>query len=152
MRGEDWTSLLWRRRSTGSPPHARGRQVQQGSWREDTGITPACAGKTIGRSVFSTLRGDHPRMRGEDVRARCNRINHCRITPACAGKTPHWWTWHRRMSDHPRMRGEDVSHNVCEHCHDGSPPHARGRRMPIARRRKASGITPACAGKTHPNS
>ena len=52
------------------------------------------------------------------------------------------------LGDHPRMRGEDFQPHFCELRRAGSPPHARGRRPYSQRRRRAVGITPACAGKT----
>ena len=46
------------------------------------------------------------------------------------------------------MRGEDDQPPVDKLAESGSPPHARGRRPAQGRRVQASGITPACAGKT----
>ena len=46
------------------------------------------------------------------------------------------------------MRGEDGLGLCRSHEGDGSPPHARGRRMPALVRRRDRRITPACAGKT----
>ena len=67
MRGEDVcvdTCLL---QFLGSPPHARGRRwVTTRRWRR-SGITPACAGKTLSGRVDALRETDHPRMRGEDV-------------------------------------------------------------------------------------
>ena len=149
MRGEDSTSSLWafglrgspphaRGRLNisnsrvkfvdGSPPHARGRRCQCTTTGLYSGITPACAGKTMVPSVVSRPSGDHPRMRGEDrLRAnrrsrRCGSPPHARgrrggrscprrgagITPACAGKTSARRGTRSRAGDHPRMRGEDT--------------------------------------------
>ena len=46
------------------------------------------------------------------------------------------------------MRGEDGFFGEAGIAAEGSPPHARGRRPPAQRRRRAKRITPACAGKT----
>ena len=46
------------------------------------------------------------------------------------------------------MRGEDVTPVAPGVEGTGSPPHARGRRTPLARLSQTIGITPACAGKT----
>ena len=46
------------------------------------------------------------------------------------------------------MRGEDFEQGKNTPYGLGSPPHARGRRMPSFVRRRDSRITPACAGKT----
>ena len=70
------------------------------------------------------------------------------ITPACAGKTPARSRQGCRKADHPRMRGEDDGDGGDYLIIHGSPPHARGRRRSFGRRVAASGITPACAGKT----
>ena len=66
MRGEDttvWGSNIWKE---GSPPHARGRQVDLSRFPGGQGITPACAGKTSASLPRTNLTADHPRMRGED--------------------------------------------------------------------------------------
>ena len=107
MRGEDPVVRESDSPSAGSPPHARGRLEGDHLIVRYTRITPACAGKTMRRTSRSTLRRDHPRMRGEDLsvaqttksvsgspphargrlRRRERRIRARRITPACAGKT-----------------------------------------------------------------
>ena len=46
------------------------------------------------------------------------------------------------------MRGEDVLQHVHGKPNGGSPPHARGRRVPLYERMDPERITPACAGKT----
>ena len=46
MRGEDKNEAVEAAKPEGSPPHARGRLYDFESFFEDTGITPACAGKT----------------------------------------------------------------------------------------------------------
>ena len=152
----------------GSPPHARGRRAQRRLRPVDPGITPACAGKTSDRARTAASAPDHPRMRGEDSMTLCmaadlggsppharGRPVHmspassaARITPACAGKTAWSVSWRTAIPDHPRMRGEDKLRYTDREAGEGSPPHARGRRIarhPMGRRRR---ITPACAGKT----
>ena len=68
MRGEDRNADWTAANLGGSPPHARGRPFRDGSAAKRARITPACAGKTLGAGVFPGFFGDHPRMRGEDVR------------------------------------------------------------------------------------
>ena len=68
MRGEDSHKAMPENARSGSPPHARGRRRRPLRGRHAGGITPACAGKTPGRSVSSSRPRDHPRMRGEDVK------------------------------------------------------------------------------------
>ena len=131
-------------------------------------ITPACAGKTIGRPFTRPTYMDHPRMRGEDAleklsgdisagsppHARGRRGCFSRngnlswITPACAGKTPAMTLPCPTISDHPRMRGEDQREFVADCRILGSPPHARGRPLNSSVSLRVLRITPACAGKT----
>ena len=93
---------------SGSPPHARGKEVVQYRCWVGIGITPACAGKRDVAGGEFQPRQDHPRMRGEKryPLAACWLITgsppHARgkvlgffqvggvagITPACAGKSP----------------------------------------------------------------
>ena len=209
MRGEDHLRNVCLPHVEGSPPHARGRQVQQGSRREGPGITPACAGKTCRCPASLPRISDHPRMRGEDricptracwssgspphargrhlycqtrvlpfritpacagktrsrrsrkqphagspphARGRLGEVRGLpdafRITPACAGKTTPTTSCPARPWDHPRMRGEDSTMRRENSTSTGSPPHARGRHDPRIREASASGIAPACAGKT----
>ena len=107
MRGEDQLGIAKNEIAEGSPPHARGRPSFGGMSRFCTGITPACAGKTSMSDAPVKISGDHPRMRGEDLKPAGQMIieggspPHARgrlgmmflagvvrgITPACAGKT-----------------------------------------------------------------
>ena len=66
MRGEDVNKQRTRRAESGSPPHARGRLCGYVAAGVVSGITPACAGKTVTRRVLLRQEPDHPRMRGED--------------------------------------------------------------------------------------
>ena len=66
MRGEDTVPALAGVVAPGSPPHARGRLEASGDGQPGEGITPACAGKTLGRGRRADALPDHPRMRGED--------------------------------------------------------------------------------------
>ena len=107
MRGEDSPNSFFVRQRRGSPPHARGRRSASRTLTAIPRITPACAGKTLGRSASLQVRWDHPRMRGEDYGQFCYadtdsgspphargrpvprklRLLRGGITPACAGKT-----------------------------------------------------------------
>ena len=49
----------------GSPPHARGKAGMDGVQGDIVGITPACAGKSLIRTLPGLQHEDHPRMRGE---------------------------------------------------------------------------------------
>ena len=107
MCGENRLVLELRRLALGSPPHVRGKLDKIGAINFNSGITPACAGKTWWECRCASFYGDHPRMCGENVilktksltnpgspphvrgkllwRVLCN--GSPRITPACAGKT-----------------------------------------------------------------
>ena len=169
MRGEDNECDKFRRHSSGSPPHARGRPACGGWHTVCRRITPACAGKTQARARMVRSSVDHPRMRGEDLarrsrasvsagspphaRGRLSPISTAakafRITPACAGKTDADRAVDARPADHPRMRGEDTEARRNFVSEMGSPPHARGRRIVEVSETTGLGITPACAGKTY---
>ena len=53
----------------GSPPLARGIQMNSSKKGLGGGITPACAGNTLQSFPFSFVYEDHPRLRGEYVAA-----------------------------------------------------------------------------------
>ena len=128
MRGEDGHVCHTFPHVAGSPPHARGRRHEPPSRARSTGITPACAGKTVKvRPPGLLLLGSPPHARGRH-RVRRTACPAIRITPACAGKT--MWSSQALMDywDHPRMRGEDTIRAAQQHYGQGSPPHARGRR------------------------
>ena len=168
MRGEDATVQVQQALDDGSPPHARGRRPIAYGQKGRCGITPACAGKTWTLPRMTVALGDHPRMRGEDLAQRVTAMittgspPHARgrlqdddrrlpgggITPACAGKTVFGCCRGCGAWDHPRMRGEDAATAATLAGIVGSPPHARGRRLPARSSRARRRITPACAGKT----
>ena len=168
MRGEhSRTSRRWPSAS-GSPPHARGTQSHAADFRDDVGITPACAGNTRPRAVDRISTPDHPRMRGEHEyddepeRAAPGSPPHARgtplssslfsssfrITPACAGNTIPQSGRRRILLDHPRMRGEHMASRSAGVRSRGSPPHARGTPAVVSRDCLRRWITPACAGNT----
>ena len=96
------------KQTLGSSPRARGTRNAVFSAFRPCGIIPACAGNTGIKIRYTTLAGDHPRVRGEHMyvsvetvfvvgsspRARGTRGRqhvHCGlagIIPACAGNTP----------------------------------------------------------------
>ena len=110
----------------GSPPHVRGKDIQQGCSHALCRITPACAGKSLTSGRTDEQRMDHPRMCGEKcniplsierkggspphVRGKGFRSEHFAgfggITPACAGKSCTKRLPMRQGKDHPRMCGE----------------------------------------------
>ena len=170
MRGEDRPSTRHRRRRTGSPPHARGRQCSAAPISQQTWITPACAGKTSALLFAFRLWSHHPRMRGEDSahvdpeviksgspphargRRRTGGYQSApeRITPACAGKTGKRSSRDSCTVDHPRMRGEDSFSFSSFSLSTGSPPHARGRRCGRRRTGRARPDHPRMRGEDRP--
>ena len=72
------------------------------------------------------------------------------ITPACAGKRFRISKFVRLSRDHPRVCGEKLLFRHAAQCCRGSPPRVRGKGLYCCRRFRATGITPACAGKSTP--
>ena len=150
MRGEDMTHLTEATKTSGSPPHARGRLSHSSSVMYRDADHPRMRGEDLARSPDCCgLVGSPPHARGRPLGDVAQRA-YARITPACAGKTGGgvlgWLVW----GDHPRMRGEDSLRARGRGLPAGSPPHARGR-PPVSRPRSGNTwITPACAGKTMP--
>ena len=69
LRGEQRTKSPSRSVSVISPPLARGTAQDQHSDWEYRGITPACAGNRWRHAKYPAYFRDHPRLRGEQVRA-----------------------------------------------------------------------------------
>ena len=153
----------------GSPPLARGKDLNRIKWYDVLRITPACAGKSL-RVVATALSGqDHPRLRGEKQRdvtvhlqgqgspplargkadSKGDGTDALGITPACAGKRPSRIIPNEKSRDHPRLRGEKLRPSGRGAESLGSPPLARGKAWRCAAVFKLVGITPACAGKSH---
>ena len=111
-----------------SPPRVREKPLKEMCSYVETGITPACAGKTVLSYVSKHLARDHPRVCGkndgeaselETIKGSPPRVReklwysiatgrYSRITPACAGKA-------RKLSlpvvlvwDHPRVCGKST--------------------------------------------
>ena len=111
----------------GSPPRVRGKLTLRALSVIFSGITPACAGKTVEVVDADFLCEDHPRVCGENSSS--SRVSACRegspprvrgkrasgdiggqkvrITPACAGKTHSSHARYRAPEDHPRVCGEN---------------------------------------------
>ena len=156
-------TALW-----GSPPLARGKEIEQQDIWAGNRITPACAGKSAATYYFEYYLGDHPRLRGEKLprrgkqhfnlgspplaRGKGHKLRGKNgrkgITPACAGKRCTRWLDRTLYRDHPRLRGEKQVCPLRFRFLLGSPPLARGKgssKIPPSKRYR---ITPACAGKS----
>ena len=171
MCGENKSRRSRRKVSLGSPPHVRGKRDWGLGAMGNTGITPACAGKTRDSGHSGRRTEDHPRMCGENTsfgvcggvtsgsppHVRGKRIHYEKvsvswgITPACAGKTGMLRCSIKPRRDHPRMCGENLTMNNETKRDVGSPPHVRGKPPLLSDIRTAFRITPACAGKTLKN-
>ena len=112
-----------------------------------SGITPACAGKSILFCHLQIVRKDHPRVCGEKavkfveerrrmgspprVRGKAILLAYSsaalRITPACAGKSSVTITQENDDGDHPRVCGEKFLDFVQIPAGLGSPPRVRGK-------------------------
>ena len=115
MRGEHYPARKHCEYGQGSSPHARGTPMFKVGVVDRGGIIPACAGNTDSERLSPSIRGDHPRMRGEhrfgmacalfhagsSPHARGTPLwgtvfDHCRgIIPACAGNTESNTDWSR---------------------------------------------------------
>ena len=155
-------------RSAGSPPRMRGKGQPLYIVVSESGITPACAGKSLVRELLLIVSRDHPRVCGEKFRAYAKIWNEwgspprmrgkaedtrsagrtAGITPACAGKSVAITcrAWYPR--DHPRVCGEKEAGALSEVYETGSPPRVRGKAAAARAGLVAVGITPACAGKS----
>ena len=152
----------------GSPPRVRGTDGQNAGDSDPNRITPACAGNRSCRPMTIAFLTDHPRVCGEQPRARpsymaspgspprvrgtacifCPWYHTDRITPACAGNSRpihrRWCCWR----DHPRVCGEQPLVLMGKTRAIGSPPRVRGTEIHAARQREYERITPACAGNS----
>ena len=127
-RGEHGTALSPTHFYEGSPPRARGAH-------------------TLARAARGP--GSPPRARG--ARLVPDRLYPVvGITPASAGSTFPHRSVRALARDHPRERGEHEA-GLCRPAWlIGSPPRARGARMPPRMGKRRFGITPASAGSTRP--
>ena len=152
----------------GSPPRMRGEHPLTTPTTGEGRITPAYAGRTRPRPQQSRLRGDHPRVCGENTfihtpaghpegsppRMRGEHTDHsaigvaARITPAYAGRTHALTARTCHLTDHPRVCGENTAARVPGPSPDGSPPRMRGEPHGHVCGVVLGRITPAYAGRT----
>ena len=136
--------------------------------REEEGITPAHAGKSVSKALTSGGVLYHPRTRGEKwsipsplglriispphTRGKVTTRSRTRsvpgITPAHAGKSSGHQIEISCYGDHPRTRGEKEVFDEKYPEGEGSPPHTRGKEACTILNSIAGGITPAHAGKS----
>ena len=131
----------------GSPPRVRGKAAKMLGVSTSTGITPACAGKSLSPGSHRDTHRDHPRVCGEkgyyevDQFGRVGSPPRVRgkdqlmaetykrrgITPACAGKSLQIAPVQIRSKDHPRVCGEKSTPIFTKSSNRGSPPRVRGK-------------------------
>ena len=148
----------------------RGKARQQEHLAAQSGITPACAGKSFGLLVPMHRTQDHPRVCGEKVWALVRAVMalgsppHVRgkvhltgavvvgggITPAYAGKRQMARKAGRTKPDHPRVCGEKPLPDPERIFQVGSPPRMRGKVCGYFVVCRYLRITPAYAGKSRP--
>ena len=153
----------------GSPPPMRGKVVRGTLQRQNDGITPAYAGKSISPSLSFTSLGDHPRLCGEKrvhppedfrqmgspppMRGKATPEKYtdqcARITPAYAGKRSGMLRRLISCKDHPRLCGEKKNLGEKLKPCPGSPPPMRGKAACVATLLICKRITPAYAGKSN---
>ena len=151
----------------GSPPRVRGKVNDIRFRKTNSGITPACAGKSTKQEKQQGKARDHPRVCGEKdvdvippapqigspprVRGKVSRLSQLMaetgITPACAGKSTTPRSQAPALGDHPRVCGEKRLLHFFGFCVIGSPPRVRGKAVVILLCVATFRITPACAGK-----
>ena len=145
----------------------RGKARSHAQLHNDTGITPACAGKSPHNPQHYCGQRDHPRVCGEKARtliaweepqgspprvrgkAKTQYLPAplTRITPACAGKSYTRTCYAYNVRDHPRVCGEKCQPGPRSPGWAGSPPRVRGKGHTAGMWAQGSRITPACAGK-----
>ena len=129
----------------GSPPRVREGQNEVLIALTSARITPACAGRTVGRMKYRIVAQDHPRVCGKDLLAVAGMgyyqgspprvregpyalsisLDCSRITPACAGRTRTLYKFLIRFPDHPRVCGKDILLFLKLLIYLGSPPRVR---------------------------
>ena len=168
IRGEHSSWSLTPFTISGSSPHTRGARAHRLLKPSGVCIIPAYAGSTTSPAQRLRAETNHPRIRGEHVRAVETRLPldgsspHTRgarrrpacasrprgIIPAYAGSTGTAPSGLGNSGDHPRIRGEHPKGITRTRSPAGSSPHTRG--APEQRRRpsRGAGIIPAYAGST----
>ena len=168
MCGENEPAIPQARKLAGSSPRVRGKLTLSLQAKHNTGLIPACAGKTLSPAPWLASPRAHPRVCGENVGLKPRRValggssprvrgkqmfkpevdRRARLIPACAGKTrtPHGIVAEYRA--HPRVCGEN-SRDPSGSCRGvGSSPRVRGKPRCSRVNTVNTGLIPACAGKT----
>ena len=152
----------------GSSPRVRGKRGPSPHPHHPHRLIPACAGKTGAESSPTPPPSAHPRVCGENSslwsRSYASTGSSPRVRgkrggapgvlvlrgliPACAGKTAPSSSTPAATSAHPRVCGENLDGVLDGGPTSGSSPRVRGKQSRGAPCRRATGLIPACAGKT----
>ena len=166
--GENSRSKLVSASRSGSSPRVRGKLVGGCCALDCLGLIPACAGKTPGDRPRSRPRPAHPRVCGENAKARTwsgvatgssprvrgkleavfKQTADKGLIPACAGKTQAASLQPFQAWAHPRVCGENHDNRGKRLGNGGSSPRVRGKHAKAAELGFKRGLIPACAGKT----
>ena len=133
---------------TGSSPHTRGAPALDIGGTQSDGIIPAYAWSTPTTSSRCRPNTDHPRIRGEHIRAKAYDPNRSGSSPHTRGAPPARTPRPPPASDHPRIRGEHPVRARPSAMKGGSSPHTRGARGEDPGGAPAARIIPAYAGST----
>ena len=146
IRGEYFSEILKKNIIRGSPPHTRGIPALLQPGYKRLRFTPAYAGNTLYRRLYTGPSKVHPRIRGEYFVAPSVTLTvvgsppHTRgilrrapaavgldgFTPAYAGNTAIREYPRLTPQVHPRIRGEYLPEQEHRRPFWGSPPHTRG--------------------------
>ncbi len=150
----------------GPPPQARGRATHEFIGDDLDGTTPAGAGTRCPAPWPAPPDGDHPRRRGDEIRASVASPKSAgpppqargrggavpgdtpgaRTTPAGAGTSRDPRGALRSTGDHPRRRGDELAGARYVLGRPGPPPQARGRGPGVPEDAELVRTTPAGAG------
>ena len=156
-------------RGVGSSPRVRGKPRCSRVNTVNTGLIPACAGKTTALQMRFLVLWAHPRVCGENswaartsvtfagssprVRGKrpgpIQRPHPSGLIPACAGKTLRESRARAARQAHPRVCGENIILTAESQAEAGSSPRVRGKQVRAEAARSFTGLIPACAGKTN---
>ena len=126
MRGEYPAGyVIWISR-IGTPPHARGIQLEKCRNLEDQLVHPHMRGEYV--LTFSSVisRTGTPPLAWEILMHHTKIKPKFRNTPTCVGNTEVLWFQLHQCLEQPHVRGEYAREKMREHIACGSPPRARG--------------------------
>ena len=167
-RGENAGEILEVQVGAGSSPLTRGKRYKDALIKEDLGLIPAHAGKTLMTPLPASAWRAHPRSRGENDEAGkpvteddgsspltrgklslwARGAERLRLIPAHAGKTLSEARFPPGRRAHPRSRGENSIRPSIAFGDGGSSPLTRGKRFRVGTEDGVEGLIPAHAGKT----